>query len=185
MKREPVLADEPDLPAGLSSNYFHDRVEVGTKLRVGAPRGKFHLKMGIEGFQNRFLESGRVGFYLRVIEEGDPDGRRAAVLLSAGVGLTPMVRMLNAVVQSGAPRPVWFVHGALADEPDLPAGLSSNYFHDRVEVATAASTPWAPTCADSPANTTTSTSISVTASPTQATSKAAITTAAAGSIWRR
>jgi hypothetical protein len=27
--------------------------------------------MGIEGFQNRFLASGRVGFYLRVVEEGE------------------------------------------------------------------------------------------------------------------
>ena len=50
------------LPAGLSSNHFHDRVEVGTTLRVGAPRGKFHL---------------------------DPDSERAVVLLSGGVGLTP------------------------------------------------------------------------------------------------
>ncbi|MCH7777941.1 MAG: MOSC domain-containing protein [Gemmatimonadetes bacterium] len=84
IKREPAPADEPDLPAGLSSNYFHDQVEVGTTLRVGAPRGKFHL---------------------------DPDSERAVVLLSGGVGLTPMISMLNAIVQSDAPRPVWFVHG--------------------------------------------------------------------------
>ena len=84
IKREPAPADEPDLPAGLSSNYFHDQVEGGTMLRVGAPRGKFHL---------------------------DPDSERAAVLLSGGVGLTPMVCMLNAIVKSDAPRPVWFVHG--------------------------------------------------------------------------
>ena len=84
IKREPAPADEPDLPAGLSSNYFHDQVEVGATLRVGPPRGKFHL---------------------------DPDGERAVVLLSGGVGLTPMTSMLNAIVQSDASRPVWFVHG--------------------------------------------------------------------------
>ena len=61
----------------------HDGKTV-TTLRVGAPRGKFTL---------------------------DPDGERAVVLLSAGVGLTPMISMLNAIVQGGAPRPVWFIHG--------------------------------------------------------------------------
>ena len=84
IKREPAPPDQPDVPPGLSSNYFHDRVEVGTKLRVGAPRGKFHLDQGSE---------------------------RPIVLLSGGVGLTPMVSMMNAIVRSGSRRPVWFVHG--------------------------------------------------------------------------
>ncbi len=85
VKREPAPADRPDLAPGLSSNYLHDEVEVGAKLRVGAPRGKFHL---------------------------DPEGDRPVVLLSAGVGLTPMISMMNAIVQSGGRRPVWFIHGA-------------------------------------------------------------------------
>ena len=85
IKREAAPADRPDLAPGLSSNYFHDQVAVGTKLRVGAPRGKFHL---------------------------DQDSERPVVLLSAGVGLTPMIGMMNAIVQSGSGRPVWFLHGA-------------------------------------------------------------------------
>jgi ferredoxin-NADP reductase len=85
IKREPAPADRPDLTPGLSSNYFHDQVGVGTKIRVGAPRGKFHL---------------------------DPDGERAVVLLSGGVGLTPMISMMNTIIQSDARRPVWFIHGA-------------------------------------------------------------------------
>ena len=85
VKREPAPADAPELPAGVSSNYFDDQVEVGATLRVGAPRGKFHL---------------------------DPAGERAVVLLSAGVGLTPMVSMLNTIVHGGAGREVWFVHGS-------------------------------------------------------------------------
>ncbi len=84
IKREPTPRDLPDVPPGLSSNYFHDQVEVGTKLRVGAPRGKFHL---------------------------DQESERAIVLLSGGVGLTPMIAMLNAIVRSGSRRPVWFIHG--------------------------------------------------------------------------
>ena len=84
IKREPAPRDQPDLPPGLSSNYFHDRVEFGAKLRVGAPRGKFHL---------------------------DQESERAIVLLSGGVGLTPMISMMNAIVRNGSRRPVWFVHG--------------------------------------------------------------------------
>lgn len=85
IKREPAPDDRPDLEPGLSSSFFHDEVGIGTKLRVGAPRGKFHL---------------------------DPDGERPVVLLSAGVGLTPMISMMNTIVQSSARRPVWFLNGA-------------------------------------------------------------------------
>jgi Na+-transporting NADH:ubiquinone oxidoreductase subunit NqrF len=49
--------------------------------------------------------------------------RRPVVLVSAGIGVTPMVSMLRALVESAESRPVWFVHGArdganhaLADE---------------------------------------------------------------------
>ena len=85
IKRELAPPNQHDLPPGLSSNFFHDRVAAGTKLRVGAPRGKFHL---------------------------DPESERAIVLLSGGVGLTPMISMMNAIVRSGSRRPVWFIHGA-------------------------------------------------------------------------
>ena len=84
IKREPSPRDRPDLPSGLSSNYFHEQVDVDTTLRVGPPRGKFHL---------------------------DPDSDRAVVLLSAGVGLTPLISMLNAIVRSDSERRVWFIHG--------------------------------------------------------------------------
>lgn len=84
IKRETAPADAPDAPAGLSSSYFHDQVEGGAALRVGAPRGKFHL---------------------------DPNSERAVVLLSGGVGVTPMISMLNAIAESGNQRPVWFIHG--------------------------------------------------------------------------
>ena len=84
IKREAAPADRPGLPPGLSSNYFHDQVEAGTKLRLAPPRGRFHL---------------------------DANSDRAVVLLSAGVGLTPMISMLNAIAQSDSERRVWFIHG--------------------------------------------------------------------------
>ncbi|MCH7935733.1 MAG: 2Fe-2S iron-sulfur cluster binding domain-containing protein [Proteobacteria bacterium] len=94
IKREPPPPDQPDAPPGVSSNYFHDHVEVGGELQVRAPSGDFFL-----------LED----------DDGDGDGEGGdsglVVLLSGGVGLTPMVSMLNHIVSNGAKRPVWFVHG--------------------------------------------------------------------------
>ncbi len=85
IKREPAPKDRPDLPPGLSSGYFHDRVKVGSKIRVKSPRGKFTL---------------------------DAQGEGPVALVSAGVGLTPMISMLNAIVEADSGRPTWFVHGA-------------------------------------------------------------------------
>jgi len=81
IKREPL----PEDPSAVSaSNHFHAQVNPGTKLHVGAPRGDFFL---------------------------DPKEETPVVLLSGGVGLTPLISMLNAIVESGGKRPVWFVHG--------------------------------------------------------------------------
>ena len=85
IKRELAPRDPPDTPPGRSSNYFHDNLRPGKKLRVRSPRGKFYL---------------------------DPKGETPVALVSAGVGLTPMISMLNAIVEAGAGRPVCFVHGA-------------------------------------------------------------------------
>ena len=85
IKREPPPKDQPDLPPGLSSNFFHDRIGVGNKIRARSPRGKFFL---------------------------DAQGEGPVALVSAGVGLTPMISMLNAIVQAGSGRPTWFIHGA-------------------------------------------------------------------------
>jgi len=58
-----------------------DGICVGDTFRIGnalvqvtqprVPCFKLALKMGIEGFQNGFLSRNRVGFYLRVLEEGE------------------------------------------------------------------------------------------------------------------
>ncbi len=82
--RVSIKREPPQDDYASSSNYFHDHVVEGSRLQVKAPRGKFFLD----------LESGR-----------------PAVLLSAGVGLTPMVSMLEAAAASGFGHPLWFVHG--------------------------------------------------------------------------
>ncbi|MBK1724492.1 MOSC domain-containing protein [Thiocystis violacea] len=84
IKREPPPAHRPESPPGLASSYFHDQVQPGTRLRVKAPRG---------------------GLWL------DPRAETPVVLVSAGIGLTPMLSMLNAIVAAGSARPVWFIHG--------------------------------------------------------------------------
>jgi MOSC domain-containing protein YiiM len=60
---------------------LEDEVHVGDVLRVGnavvqvsqprTPCFKLGIKMGTQRFLKPFLRSGRIGFYLRVLEEGD------------------------------------------------------------------------------------------------------------------
>ena len=69
---------------GVASRHLHDAVEVGSFLGAGKPQGVFVL---------------------------DPPGDRPIVLVSAGVGLTPLVSMLHELARDGS-RPAWFVHGA-------------------------------------------------------------------------
>jgi nitric oxide dioxygenase len=71
-------------PHGLASGWFHDEAKPGTVLKVAAPAGEFFLAEHVE---------------------------RPVILLSGGVGLTPMVAMLEALAQSGAEVPVHYIHG--------------------------------------------------------------------------
>jgi ferredoxin-NADP reductase/MOSC domain-containing protein YiiM len=71
-------------PGGAASGHLHDAVRVGDVLDVAAPRGGFTLR----------------------------PGSRPVVLLSAGVGATPVLAMLHALAAAGDARPVWWVHGA-------------------------------------------------------------------------
>src|SRR5918999_863329 len=70
---------------GVGSALPPDRVGAGDLLGGGAPRGDFTLDVN---------ETGPVA------------------LLSAGVGVTPVLAMLGALARTGSPRPVWWVHGA-------------------------------------------------------------------------
>jgi len=105
IRRTYSLSGGPDLgryrisvkrePYGIVSRHLHDRVEPGTILDARKPAGDFVL----------------------------PCSGCPIVLVSAGVGVTPMVSMLHALAAEDDERPVWFVHGArdgdhhpLADE---------------------------------------------------------------------
>ena len=67
---------------GLVSNHLHDHVSPGDLLRVFPPAGDFTLK----------------------------DGAKPLVLISAGVGITPALAMLQQALKS--PRPIYFIHCA-------------------------------------------------------------------------
>lgn len=80
VKRE--AAAGAGLPAGLGSGHLHDTVGVGDLLSADGPRGDFVL---------------------------DESSDRPVVLLSGGVGLTPMVSMLSALAHR-SDRRVYFLH---------------------------------------------------------------------------
>ena len=74
-----------DVPPGIASNFMHDKIEVGSVISCKPPSGKFYLEL---------------------------DNSSPAVLISNGVGITPMISMAKAVAQENPQRHVWFIHGA-------------------------------------------------------------------------
>ncbi|MEH6994257.1 NO-inducible flavohemoprotein [Neobacillus drentensis] len=72
-------------PDGMVSNFLHDVVTEGEILKVSAPAGDFVL---------------------------DTEKNTPVVLLSGGVGLTPMLSMLKTVVEVQPVRKVTFIHAA-------------------------------------------------------------------------
>jgi nitric oxide dioxygenase len=93
LRRNYSLSDAPGKPhyrisvkretSGVASNYLHDSVQEGDTLEVLAPSGEFVLN----------------------------DSIRPLVLLSGGVGITPLISMLDVVAPSG--RKIDFIHAAL------------------------------------------------------------------------
>ncbi|MFI8073658.1 MOSC domain-containing protein [Streptomyces sp. NPDC086033] len=71
-------------PHGVGSGYLRQHVAVHDTLEVAAPRGTFVLG----------------------------DSPAPLVLISAGVGATPVLAMLHSLADKHDPRPVWWIHGA-------------------------------------------------------------------------
>ena len=70
--------------AGIGSSFLCTHVRVGDVLEVSAPRGSFILR----------------------------PGENPLVLLSAGVGATPVMAMLHALAAERSQRQVWWIYGA-------------------------------------------------------------------------
>ncbi|VEG58608.1 flavodoxin reductase family protein [Mycolicibacterium aurum] len=69
---------------GLASSFLHSQVEPGDRIDVAAPRGSFFLT----------------------------DRENPVILLSAGVGITPVLAMLHVLADAGSRRQIWWLHGA-------------------------------------------------------------------------
>lgn len=71
-------------PHGIASTFVSTQLRTGDVLEVSAPRGAFTLGCG----------------------------DLPVVLLSAGVGVTPVMAMLHALAAEASVRPVWWIYGA-------------------------------------------------------------------------
>jgi nitric oxide dioxygenase len=78
----------PEAPAhpGYVSNILHSSVNVGDIVKLSHPYGDFRLE--------------------------NADATTPLVLISAGVGLTPLTAMVNSLTGSSSTRPIHFIHGA-------------------------------------------------------------------------
>jgi len=83
IKRAPAPPNSTH-PPGRSSNYFHDQVQLDSLLQVRAPAGHFH------------------------IDQSDAP----VVLLAGGIGITPMLSMVNWCFAQQPAREVWLLYGA-------------------------------------------------------------------------
>ncbi|MCA1064112.1 NO-inducible flavohemoprotein [Rossellomorea sp. AcN35-11] len=79
-----VKREADHAPQGKVSNYLHDRMEVGSEMDVSAPAGDFYLE----------------------------DHTTPVAFISGGVGITPMMSMLEMVAQTKPERPTAFIHAS-------------------------------------------------------------------------
>lgn len=94
------------LPAGIVSTYLHNHVQEGDIIPITAPAGDFYL---------------------------DQERKLPLVLISGGVGLTPLMCMMNSVVEEQADREIYFVHAAINSKyqafKDYVSNLSAENSH--------------------------------------------------------
>jgi ferredoxin-NADP reductase/MOSC domain-containing protein YiiM/ferredoxin len=69
---------------GVASDYLHTHLAVGDQLDIAAPRGTFILE----------------------------ETHAPVLLISAGIGATPVLAMLQALAQERSDREIWWLHGA-------------------------------------------------------------------------
>jgi len=94
---------------GAASSFLHNHVNAGEVLEVSAPRGAFTLRPGDE----------------------------PVVLVSAGIGATPVLAMLHTLSSNASQREVWWLHGpATGANIPLPKKRVASYKHSLAVRAT-------------------------------------------------
>jgi len=76
--------DKPDCPPGLSSSYFCQQLEEGDLVDVQAPRGRFCLDLNNQ--------------------------QRPIVMIAGGIGVTPLLSMLDTISASNSTIETWFFY---------------------------------------------------------------------------
>ena len=112
VKREAALA--AGAPDGLISTYLHQQIEPGDRVELGPPCGEFTLNPAAAG-------------------------QRPVVLLAGGIGVTPLLSMAKAWVESRLDVPLYFLQAArnshthaFAEEVRQLAGVGSAAVHTKV-----------------------------------------------------
>ena len=95
-------------PAGIVSTYLHEHIQEGDVLEFSSPAGDFVL---------------------------DTESQNPVVLIGGGVGFTPLMSMLNTIVEKQPDRDVTYIHAAINGKyhamKDHVTGLTSK--HDRLK----------------------------------------------------
>ena len=86
VKRETPMTEGS--PAGYASNRLHDSIKVGDTVEVGSPCGEFVL-------------------------DRQADQSRPLVLVSGGIGVTPLLSMLHWAAEQKLDRDIMFIHCAI------------------------------------------------------------------------
>ncbi len=84
IKQIPAPSTTPDAPPGLASTYFHTQLKEGDILDVKAPSGKFFL---------------------------DINKKAPVVFIAGGIGLTPLLSMIETLVAKKSEREFWLFYG--------------------------------------------------------------------------
>ena len=92
IKRADPPRKVPDAPPGLSSSFFHNELNEGDIVDVKAPSGNFYLDMS---------------------------KHTPVILIGGGIGLTPMLSMLNTLCESGSKREIWLFYGVRNGEEHI------------------------------------------------------------------
>jgi len=93
-------------PNGAAGTYLRDHVRLGDALDVSSPRGSFILQSGDRW--EKIPERGRP----QPVRTANADTERPLVLLSAGIGATPVLAMLHALAAAHSTRHVLWLHAA-------------------------------------------------------------------------
>jgi MOSC domain-containing protein YiiM/ferredoxin-NADP reductase len=91
-------------PGGAASNFLDHDLQAGDLVDVSAARGRFTLRPG--------------------------DG--PVILLSAGIGVTPVLSMLHALAAQKSTRQIWWIHGSHNGRDTVFAGESATLLGDLV-----------------------------------------------------